>query len=230
MKLKLSRSDRAERDPSEADDIVEAPSEADDVVEIVEAPAASDEIGSSPDANAAEAATSGDSSVVKAGRRRIDWGRVLIFGALPGLALVLTLVAGFLKWQDTAATQAEVARIETVQVAKDATVALLSYKPDTAERELTAARDRLTGSFRDSYSQLTNEVVIPGAKQKQISATATVPAAGSVSADADRAVVMVFVNQTVIVGKDAPTDTASAVRITMEKVDNRWLISGFDPI
>lgn len=230
MKLKLSRSDRAERDPSEADDIVEAPSEADDIVEIVEAPAASDEIGPSPDADAAEAETAGDSSVVKAGRRRIDWGRVLIFGALPGLALVLTLVAGFLKWQDTAATQAEVARIETVQVAKDATVALLSYKPDTAERELTAARDRLTGSFRDSYSQLTNEVVIPGAKQKQISATATVPAAGSVSADADRAVVMVFVNQTVIVGKDAPTDTASAVRITMEKVDNRWLISGFDPI
>jgi Mce-associated membrane protein len=77
---------------------------------------------------------------------------------------------------------------------------------------------------------LTNDVVIPGAKQKQISATATVPAAGSVSADADRAVVMVFVNQTVIVGKDAPTDTASAVRISMEKVDNRWLISGFDPI
>ena len=48
--------------------------------------------------------------------------------------------------------------------------------------ELHAARDLLTGDFRDSYTSLTNDVVIPGAKQKQISAVATVPAAASVSA------------------------------------------------
>ena len=43
-------------------------------------------------------------------------------------------------------------------------------------------------------------MVIPGAKEKQISAVATVPAAASVSAEPNHAVVLVFVNQTVVVG------------------------------
>ena len=98
------------------------------------------------------------------------------------------------------------------------------------EQQLGAARDLLTGDFRDSYTSLTNDVVIPGAKQKQISAVATVPAVASVSANPSHAVVLVFVNQTVIVGQTAPTDTASSVRVTLDKVGNRWLISKFDPV
>ena len=72
--------------------------------------------------------------------------------------------------------------------------------------------------------------MIPGAKQKQIAAVATVPAVASVTAKPNHAVVLVFVNQTVIVGQDAPTDTASSVRVTMDKVGDRWLISKFDPV
>ena len=121
-------------------------------------------------------------------------------------------------------------RDEAMQAAKDSTIALLSYKPDTVEQQLGAARDLLTGDFRDSYTSLTNDVVIPGAKQKQISAVATVPAIASVSADPKHAVVLVFVNQTVVVGQDAPTDTASSVRVTLDKVGDRWLISKFDPV
>jgi Mce-associated membrane protein len=117
-----------------------------------------------------------------------------------------------------------------MQAAKDSTIALLSYKPETVEQQLGAARDLLTGDFRDSYTSLTHDVVIPGAKQKQISAVATVPAVASVSANPNRAVVLVFVNQTVIVGQDAPTDTASSVRVTLDKVGDRWLISKFDPV
>jgi Mce-associated membrane protein len=73
-------------------------------------------------------------------------------------------------------------------------------------------------------------VVIPGAKQKQISAVATVPAAASTSATPTHAVVLLMVNQTVIVGQDAPTNTASSVRVTLDKVDGRWLISHFEPV
>ena len=107
---------------------------------------------------------------------------------------------------------------------------MLSYKPDTVEQQLTAARDRLTGSFRNEYTDLTNNVVIPGAKQKQISAVANVPEAASVSANPGHAVVLVFVDQTVTVGNDVPTDTASSVRVTLDKVGDRWLISQFDPV
>lgn len=163
-------------------------------------------------------------------KRSVDWTRVVAYGVLPGLALVLALAAGFFKWQDNSVRDADKARAESVQVAKDSTIALLSYKPDTVEQQLNAARDLLTGEFQESYSSLTHDVVIPGAKQKQISAVATVPAAASVSADPNKAVVLVFVNQTVVVGADAPTDTASSVRVTLEKHGDRWLISKFDPV
>jgi Mce-associated membrane protein len=57
-----------------------------------------------------------------------------------------------------------------------------------------------------------------------------VRAAASISADPHRAVVLVFVNQTIIMGTDAPTDTASSVKVTLDKQGDRWLISGFDPV
>jgi Mce-associated membrane protein len=165
-------------------------------------------------------------------KRRVDWSRVVAFGVLPGLALVLAMAAGFLKWQDNSVRNSEVARIESVQAAKDTTTKMLSYKPDSVEQQLNDARNLLTGDFRDQYTSLINDVVIPGAKEKQISAVASVPehGAASVSAEPNHAVVLVFVNQTVVVGQDAPTDTASSVRVTLDKEGDRWLISKFDPV
>jgi Mce-associated membrane protein len=163
-------------------------------------------------------------------KARINWLRVLVFGVLPALVLVLALAAGFFKWQDASTRSAQVARIESVAAAKDATIALLSYQPDTVDRDLGAARTRLTGTFKESYIQLTRDVVIPGAKQQHISAVATVPAAASVSASPSHAVALLFVNQTTIVGADPPTATASSVRVTLDKIDGHWLVSGFDPV
>ncbi|HYB82502.1 MAG TPA: hypothetical protein VED43_12820 [Mycobacterium sp.] len=163
-------------------------------------------------------------------RKGIPWRAALVYAVLPGLAMLLAVGAGFLKWKDSTAHEADTARIESVQAATDSTIKMLSYRPDSVEADLGAARDRMTGSFRDSYTQLIHDVVVPGAKQKQISATATVPAAASVSASPNHAVVLVFVNQTIIVGNDAPSSTASSVRVALDKVDNRWLISDFTPV
>ena len=163
-------------------------------------------------------------------KRRSTWTRVVAFAVLPAIALGLALGAGYLKWRDNTVRDGEIAAVSSVQAAKDSTIALLSYTPDKVDQQLGDARNLLTGDFRDSYTSLTNDVVIPGAKQKQISAVATVPAAASVSATPQKAVVLVFVNQTVTVGADAPTDTNSSVRVTLEKVGDRWLISAFDPV
>jgi len=161
---------------------------------------------------------------------RIHWSRVIAYGLLPGLAWSLAAGVGLLKWRDTSVRDAAVARAESMQAATDGTIALLSYRPDTVQRDLEAARGRLTGTFLNAYTQLTHDVVMPGAKQKQISAVATVPGAASVSASANHAVVLLFVNQTIIVGQDAPTSTASSVRIGLDKIGGRWLISQFDPV
>ena len=181
------------------------------------------------------AAETGEASEVsvaapKAPRRKVNWSGVVTYGLIPALALVLFMGAGYLKWRDTTIRDEQTARTESVQAARDSTVALLSYTPADVDQKLKAARDLLTGQFRDAYTSLTDQVVIPGAKQQQITAVASVPAASSVSASVDHAVVLVFVNQTTTVGPSAPTDLASTVRVTMDKVNGHWLISQFDPV
>jgi|BogFormECP04_OM1_1039644.scaffolds.fasta_scaffold00868_4 Mce-associated membrane protein len=203
---------RGAGDPSETDSVEETPAEP----EATEA--------------AAEVDGSDHDEQLTGSARRVRWSGAIVYVVLPALALLLASAAGFLKWQDGSARDAATARTESVRAATDSTIALLSYKPDTVEKDLDAARGRLTGTFLSAYTSLTHDVVIPGAKQKQISAVATVPAAASTSATGNHAVVLLFVNQTVIIGQDAPTNTASSVRVTLDKVGGRWLISQFDPV
>ena len=163
-------------------------------------------------------------------RRDWTWQPVLAFAVLPVIAVLLAGAAGYLKWQESVRRAAGVAAVESVAAARDTTTAILSYKPDTVDSELNAARDRLTGTFLEEYTKLINDVVIPGAKEKKITASVQVPAAASVSATPDHAVVLVFVDQTTTVGTDAPTGTASSVRVTLDKVAGRWMVSQFEPV
>jgi Mce-associated membrane protein len=134
---------------------------------------------------------------------------LLVLGVLPSVAFPLAVAAGYLNWQDSSQRSAQSAAVESVAAARKTTEVILSYRAETAEEELNAARDRLTGGFLEEYTKLVNEVVIPGAREKDISAVAEVPAAASVSATADRAVALLFVNQAVSFGDEAPTATAS---------------------
>jgi Mce-associated membrane protein len=163
-------------------------------------------------------------------RRTNDRLRLLAFGVLPAVVIVLGAGAGFLRWQESSHRAVDSARIESMAAARDATVAILSYKADSVERDLHSARDHLTGNFLESFSDLVDKVVIPGAKEKRISTTVQVPDVASVSATANHAVVLAFVDQTATMGDGAPSGSASSVRVTLDKVDGRWLVSGFDPV
>jgi Mce-associated membrane protein len=158
------------------------------------------------------------------------WARVVGYGVLPALTVVLGGGAGVLTWEVISAHLVEAARIESVRAAQDGAAAILTYRPDTVNSDLGAARDRLTGKFKDSYTLYTHQTVIPDARQKQISSMVYVPGSASVSATLYHAVVMVYVNQTFMHDPDPPTSTASSVRVTLEKVGRRWLISDFTPV
>lgn len=162
-------------------------------------------------------------------RRLVDGGR-LVATVLPFVALVLACSAGYLKWAQIKADAVAHAASDSVRAASENTIAILSYRADSVEQDLVVASSRLVGEFKDSYTSLTHDVVIPGAKQRQISSVASVPAATSMSATEDHAVVLLFVNQTVTMGQTPPSDTASSVKVTLDKQDGRWLISGFDPV
>jgi Mce-associated membrane protein len=190
-----------EVDDERTEEEAEAADEA-DLVEVVEAPA----------------------------KTRFSWKRLVVYGLLPVLALGLALADGYLKWLDGSSRAGSTAAAQSVQAATESTIAILSYRPDNVDRDLSAAAGRLTGGFRQQYTQLVGDVVAPGAKQQRISAVATVPAVASVSATENHAVVVVFIDQTTTIGDDAPTQTTSTVRVTLDKVHGRWLISQFDPV
>ena len=88
--------------------------------------------------------------------------RMLTYGILPVIVVILSMAAGFARWSDSRLREEKTARIESVQAAGQIAVAMLSYQPNTVEKDLAAAQDRLTGSFLDSYRSLVRDVVVPG--------------------------------------------------------------------
>jgi Mce-associated membrane protein len=126
---------------------------------------------------------------------------------------------------DAAATQT------AVDAARDGTVALLSYKPDTLNQDFAAAKSHLTGGFLNYYDQFTKQIVTPAAKQKAVTTTAQVVGAAASELHPNSAVVLVFVNQ-VTTSKERPDPAmaSSSVLVSLTKVHGTWLITKFDPI
>lgn len=118
-----------------------------------------------------------------------------------------------------------------IDAASDGSVALLSYAPDTLDRDFADARSRLTGDFLAYYSEFADKFVAPAAKQKDIRATASVVRAAPVTVQSDTAEVLVYLNQaTTSRDNPEPAQAASAVKVGLTKVDGNWLISSFTPI
>ena len=152
------------------------------------------------------------------------------------LALALVAAAGLASWMfffvyqpdrktDDAAAQS------AIKAASDGTVALLSYSPESLDKDFATAKSKLTGSFLSYYTQFTEQIVTPAAKQKSVKTQASVVRAAVSEIHPDTAVVLVFINQTTE-SKDRPDASFinSAVRVTLQKIDDGWLISSFDPV
>lgn len=158
------------------------------------------------------------------------WVRPVAYRVLPLLALILAAGAVYTYVTYLYLPQRdEAARVESVQAARDGAEKLLTYQPDTVRQQLTDARALTTGAFRNEYTEMTQGVIV-GAEQNHISAVTKSPAAASVSASSDHAEVLVFINQTVVVGDQAPTNTPTSVKVTLDRQGGKWLISGFQTV
>jgi Mce-associated membrane protein len=155
--------------------------------------------------------------------------RVLTFVVLPVVAFVLAGAAAYLKYDQSTLVSRQIAAAESVQAAKGIATEMLSYAPATAEATLTKAADRMAGTFRDSFLSLVKDVVAPGARQKDVAATVTVPAAAVSSTTPTKATVVLFIDQTITIGGGTPTNTASVVQVNLEKVNGQWKLTAFDP-
>ncbi|KAA0107532.1 twin-arginine translocation pathway signal [Mycolicibacterium sp. P1-5] len=181
-----------------------------------------------------EATTDAEAPASGARRGRFSWaGRHWAAIVLAVLLVASAGAAGAVYWwmyrpdqQTNAAVQQQ-----AISAARDGTVALLSYAPDSLDKDLANAKSHLTGEFLKYYSQFTDQIVAPAAKQKGVKTEATVARAALSELHPDNATVLVFVNQ-VTTSKDRPDPAlaTSSVMVKLTKTDGHWLISEFNPI
>jgi Mce-associated membrane protein len=152
------------------------------------------------------------------------------------LSVALIAAAGLAGWlyvneyrpdQETDPAAAKVA----LDAATSGTIALLSYSPESLDQDFAAAKSRLTGDFLSYYTQFTEQIVTPAAKEKSVKTTASVVRAAVSEIKPDAAEVLVFINQTTT-SKENPDGAfaASAVKVGLKKISDAWLISSFDPV
>lgn len=155
----------------------------------------------------------------------------LIAGALGVVVLVFVVLVGWLGYGTIQDAAAESARTEAVAAAEEQAVAMLAYDFDNVDEQTAAAADGLTGDFRDEYMNLMQNIIAPGAKEKSISVQVSVQASSVVSADADHAVTLLFLNQ-ITTSSENPeaVSSGSRVRVELENQDGRWLVNRLTPI
>jgi Mce-associated membrane protein len=167
-------------------------------------------------------------------RRSVRGGRSKLGVILLAAALIAS--AGVAAWlyfnqyrpdQETDAAASKVA----LEAAKNGTVALLSYSPESLDKDFAAAKSHLTGDFLSYYTQFTEQIVTPAAHQKSVKTTASVVRAAVSELRPNSAVVLVFVNQNTT-SKENPDGAfaVSSVKVSLTKIDSTWLISSFDPV
>jgi len=155
----------------------------------------------------------------------------LLLGTWTALLLFVVTGVGLLGWQHHLHNQAEEARQQATEAATAAVPDVLSYNYRTIDDDLARAKTHLTGDFARQFGQLTSQIVAPQAVQGQITTRAEIAATSVVEAVPNRVVELLFVNQTTQgLNLPQPRVDGSRLVLTMEKVNNQWLIQNLEPI
>lgn len=156
---------------------------------------------------------------------------------VPVILIVLLLLSGgtatwlyFKQYRPDKQTDASVANT-VANAASDGTVALLSYSPESLDKDFANAKTHLSGDFLSYYNQFTEQIVAPAAKQKSLKTNARVLGAAVKELHPNSAVVLVLVDQSTT-SKDNPDPAmaSSSVLVSLTRVNGAWLITKFDPV
>jgi Mce-associated membrane protein len=120
---------------------------------------------------------------------------------------------------------------QAIKAASDGAVALLSYSPETLDRDFANAKSRLTEDYLPYYQRFADQIVGPSAQRAHVTTTATVVKAAVSELHPNSAVVLVFVKEkTTSKEKPEPVVTSSSLRVALTKVNGSWLIEKFDAV
>ncbi|MEQ7126454.1 hypothetical protein ABN034_18215 [Actinopolymorpha sp. B11F2] len=154
----------------------------------------------------------------------------LVIGLAVGVVVAL-LACAALGYRAHAASQLDMARSEGLDAARSAAPVFMAYDFRHLDRDFSRARKLLTGEFRKEYASTTARVVKPTAAKTRAVVVAEVRASSVVSATPDRVVALLFVNQTTTSNRaDEPRTDLNRVLMTVERVNDRWLVSKVDAL
>lgn len=160
--------------------------------------------------------------------RRSATVTLVVLGLLVGAGTAATAVFGRSAADHNAAATAMKAARDSAQ---SRVPKVLSYDYNTVDSEFPGATQNLTGTFRDDFAKLGSSVIIPAAHRDSIVTKATIVGTSVVSADRDKVVLLVFLNQSTTSTKyQGPRLDGSRVRVTMADAAGTWLISDITPV
>lgn len=169
--------------------------------------------------------TSAGIKTASAGRWKVLVPAALLLSTTVLAVALYASIHRFDRQPDAAAAQ------RVIDAASAGTVALLSYSPETLDRDMDRARTLMTGDFSTYYGKFNNDVVAPAVRTKGIKASAQVLNAALMEIHPNDAKVLVFLNQeTVSRARPEPALTASSVVVSLTKIDNAWRIAALEPV
>lgn len=171
-----------------------------------------------------EKADSAEESDEKQSTERRSPRRILI-GAVAAVLVAALAAAGYLGWQLWQQQQVERAGEAAQQAAVAYAAVLTSIDTAKVDENFTQVLDGATGEFKDMYSKSATELRQLLIDNKA-SAHGVVLESAVQSATKDKAVVLLFVDQSVSnTHVPDPRIDRSRIKMTMEYVDGRWRAS-----
>ena len=144
--------------------------------------------------------------------------------ALLGVVAAACLAAAFFMWRSEAGESTEDATRAAQSAAEQAVEPLLSYDYETLEADQKRAGVYLTAGYREKYDQLFG-LIEDNAPAVQPKVVANAFASAIVRSGDERVEVLLFVDQlTLNKGMSGPVNFKNQVTVTMQKVDDEWLI------
>ncbi|WP_019972132.1 hypothetical protein [Mycobacterium sp. 141] len=190
----------------------------DDTAEVVvEEPTAAEE----PE-DGESGASDADTGEPGVGRRGLRLRHLTMVGV--GMVLVAALTfSGLFGWQLWQQWQLDSAGRQALQTAIDYAQTLTSIDSDQVDDNFTRVLDGATGEFKDMYTQSSmqlRQLLI----DNKATAHGTVVDSAIQSVSKDKVVVLLMVDQTVTnTAQPDPRVDRSRMKITMDRVDGRWL-------
>jgi Mce-associated membrane protein len=152
-------------------------------------------------------------------------GRGILFPVLIGALVAALAGTGFFGWKFWQQSQLDQARDEAQRAAVSYAQVLTSVDSNNVDENFQQVLDGATGEFKDMYSKSSVELRQLLIENKATAHGVVVESAVQ-SASRDKAVVLLFVDQSVANTKlPDPRIDRSRMKMTLEKADGRWRAS-----